>query len=69
MAPGLSDVGTATPYHILKLAVGNRFWPSNSLAESEAESLRFHGRRVTKVGPEVKHGVIGSNGAVMERFP
>ena len=24
--------------------------------ESEAESVRFHGRRVTKVGPEVKHG-------------
>src|SRR6476619_7660082 len=23
--------------------------------ESEAESVRFHGRRVTKVGPEVKH--------------
>jgi hypothetical protein len=25
--------------------------------ESEAESVRFHGRRVTKVGPEVKHGL------------
>jgi hypothetical protein len=24
--------------------------------ESEVESVRFHGRRVTKVGPEVKHG-------------
>ena len=24
--------------------------------ESEAESVRFHGRRVTRVGPEVKHG-------------
>ena len=24
--------------------------------ESEAEGVRFHGRRVTKVGPEVKHG-------------
>ena len=24
--------------------------------ESEAESVRFHGRRVTKVGPEVKQG-------------
>jgi hypothetical protein len=23
--------------------------------ESEAESVRFHGRKVTKVGPEVKH--------------
>ena len=23
--------------------------------ESEAESVRFHGRRVTKVGPKVKH--------------
>ena len=27
--------------------------------ESEAESVRFHGRRVTKVGPEVKHGPEG----------
>ena len=26
--------------------------------ESEAESVRFHGRRVTKVGPEVKHGLF-----------
>ena len=25
--------------------------------ESEAESVRFLGRRVTKVGPEVKHGL------------
>jgi hypothetical protein len=25
--------------------------------ESEAESMRFDGRRVTKVGPEVKHGL------------
>ena len=25
--------------------------------ESEAESVRFHGRRVTKVGPRVKHGL------------
>jgi hypothetical protein len=25
--------------------------------ESEAESVRFHGRRVTKVDPEVKHGL------------
>ena len=24
--------------------------------ESEAESMTFHRRRVTKVGPEVKHG-------------
>jgi hypothetical protein len=24
--------------------------------ESEAKSVRFHGRRVTKVSPEVKHG-------------
>ena len=24
--------------------------------ESEAESVRFNGRRVTRVGPEVKHG-------------
>ena len=28
--------------------------------ESEAESGRFHGRRVTKVGPEVKHGPEGA---------
>ena len=28
--------------------------------ESEAESVRFHGRRVTKVGPEVKHELIGN---------
>ena len=27
--------------------------------ESEAESVRFHGRRVTRVGPEVKHGPAG----------
>ena len=26
--------------------------------ESEAENVRFHGRRVTKVGPEVKHGLF-----------
>ena len=26
--------------------------------ESEAESVRFHGRRVTKVGPQVKHGLF-----------
>ena len=26
--------------------------------ESEAESVRFYGRRVTKVGPEVKHGLF-----------
>jgi hypothetical protein len=26
--------------------------------ESEAESVGFHGRRVTKVGPEVKHGLF-----------
>jgi hypothetical protein len=26
--------------------------------ESQAESVRFHGRRVTKVGPEVKHGLF-----------
>ena len=30
--------------------------------ESEAESARFHGRRVTKVGPEVKHGFFGLRG-------
>jgi hypothetical protein len=28
--------------------------------ESEAESVRFHGRRVIKVGPEVKHGGLGA---------
>ena len=26
--------------------------------ESEAESVRFHRRRVTRVGPEVKHGLF-----------
>ena len=26
--------------------------------ESEAESVRFHGRRVTGSGPEVKHGLF-----------
>jgi hypothetical protein len=26
--------------------------------ESEAESVRFHGRRVTKVGSGVKHGLL-----------
>ena len=31
--------------------------------ESEAESVRFHGRRVTKVGPEVKHGLFRVAGA------
>jgi hypothetical protein len=25
------------------------------------ERVRFHGRRVTKVGPEVKHGLFHSN--------
>jgi hypothetical protein len=30
--------------------------------ESEAESVRFHGRRVTKVGPEVKHALIPQRG-------
>ena len=31
--------------------------------ESEAESVRFHGRRrVTKVGPGVKHGFLGLRG-------
>ena len=55
-----------------ELLIGNRFWPTDRkllltdrkslLAlrgvgpESEAESVRFHGRRVTQVGPEVKHG-------------
>ena len=32
--------------------------------ESEAESVRFHGRRVTKVGPEVKHGLFRVPGRV-----
>ncbi len=31
--------------------------------ESEAESVRFYGRRVTKVGPEVKQGFFGLRGA------
>jgi hypothetical protein len=36
--------------------------------ESEAKSARFHGRRVTKVGPEVKHGLIRVAGyAYVER--
>jgi hypothetical protein len=30
--------------------------------ESAAESVRFHWRRVTKVGPEVKHGARGAGG-------
>jgi hypothetical protein len=30
--------------------------------ECEAESLRFHWRRVTKVGPGVKHGFLGLRG-------
>jgi hypothetical protein len=32
------------------------FGPPGRRPESEAESVRFHGRRVTKVDPEVKHG-------------
>ena len=32
--------------------------------ESEAESVRFHGRRVTKAGPEVKHGPFRVAGRV-----
>jgi len=41
------------------IQLGNRFWPSGAVGpESEAESVRFHGRRrLTKVGPEVKHGL------------
>jgi hypothetical protein len=32
--------------------------------DSEAEGVRFHGRRVTKVGPEVKHGPFWVGGRV-----
>ena len=35
--------------------------------ESEAGSVRFHGRRVTKVGTEVKHGVLLVAGATATR--
>ena len=35
--------------------------------ECEAESLRFHGRRVTRVGPEVKHWLFGVPGCVRNR--
>ena len=35
--------------------------------ESEAESVRFHGRKVTKVGPEVKRAAAGGLGAAEER--
>jgi hypothetical protein len=38
------------------ILTGNRFWPAGRGPASEAESVRFHGRRVTKVGPEVNHG-------------
>ena len=37
------------------MSIGNRFWSSGGVGlESEAESMRFHGRRVTKVNPKVK---------------
>ena len=40
--------------------IGNRFWPSEALArKSEAETVYFYERRVTKVGPEVKYGLFG----------
>ncbi len=36
-----------------------RFWPLRGIdRQSEAESVRFYGRKVTKVGPEVKHGLF-----------
>ena len=35
-----------------------RRWPGSR----KHESVRFHGRRVTKVGPEVKHGLIPQRG-------
>ena len=39
--------------------IGNRFLALRGVGpESEAECVRFHGRRVTKVGPEVKHGQL-----------
>jgi hypothetical protein len=50
-------------------------WPNKSLLalrdvgpECEAESVRFHWRRVTKVGP-VKHGFFGLPGAPPTRPP
>ena len=37
--------------------------------ESEAESVRFHVRRVTKVGPTVKHGLLRVAGRARTRPP
>jgi hypothetical protein len=37
--------------------------------ESEAESVRFHGHRVTKVDPEVKEGVFWVAGRAATRKP
>ncbi len=37
--------------------------------ESEAESVRFHVRRVTKVGPKVKHGLLRVAGRARTRPP
>jgi hypothetical protein len=36
--------------------------------ESEAESVRFHGRRLTKVGPEVKQGLFRGPGRAAEQW-
>jgi hypothetical protein len=53
--PSLRDLGLAvrTPSDRKLLLALRGVGP-----ESEAESVRFHGRRVTKVGPEVKDGLF-----------
>jgi hypothetical protein len=55
MMPSLRDLGLAvrTPSDRKLLLALRGVGP-----ESEAESVRFHGRRVTKVGPEVKDGLF-----------
>ncbi|MGB9274756.1 MAG: hypothetical protein WCC08_05925 [Terrimicrobiaceae bacterium] len=44
----------ATAAYSPRRLIGNRFWPRGVGPESEAENVRFHGRRVTKVGPEAR---------------
>src|SRR5262245_17591713 len=40
--------------------IGNHFSPSGALTRSlKPKGVRLHGRRVTKVGPQVKHGPEG----------
>jgi hypothetical protein len=40
--------------------IGNRFWPSGALVRSvKPKSVRFHGRRVRKVGPESQIRAFG----------